>query len=126
MKITVTFDSLEEFSQYFSLNPTAQPVTEEVPAEKPKRGRPRKTEAPEEAPVPAETPAPAPANEVPFEEEKQKITLTDVRAVCLKLSKSGRQAELKEAFSKFGAKKLSDIAEENYAALMVELDRTCG
>lgn len=125
MKITVVFDSLEEFNQYFSV----KPVTEEVPAEKPKRGRPKKTEDPEEAPAAAETPAPVPAEEVPFEEEKpvsKEISLTDVRAIALKLSKSGKQAELKEAFAKFGAKKLSDVPKDQYYALMVELDRTCG
>lgn len=54
-------------------------------------------------------------------DEKPKITAQDVKAVCLKLSKAGKQAELKAAFAKFGGKKLSDIAESDFGALMEEL-----
>lgn len=59
----------------------------------------------------------------PWEEEKPetKVTLTDVRAVALKLSKAGKQDVLKAAFAKFGGKKLSDIKPEDYVALMREL-----
>ncbi|MCD8011977.1 MAG: hypothetical protein LUG99_02135 [Lachnospiraceae bacterium] len=72
-----------------------------------------KKAAPKEAPVEEEKPAPAPAPEV---------TLTDVRSVALKLSKAGRQKELKEIFAKYGADKLSGIAAENYAALLADLE----
>lgn len=125
MQITVTFDSLEEFAKYMKPNEGFMPETEAetVPAadteqEKPKRGRPKKTEAPaaeepkEEAPVP--------------EPEVKEVSLTDVRAVALRLSKSGKQSELKEAFGKFGAKKLSDVPKENYPALMEELGKING
>lgn len=55
------------------------------------------------------------------EEKKESISLTDVRAVALKLSKAGKQDALKEAFAIFGAKKLSDVKPEDYPALMEEL-----
>jgi hypothetical protein len=48
-------------------------------------------------------------------------TKADVKAVCLALSKEGKQAVLKEAFAKFGAKKFTEIAEADYPALMKEL-----
>ena len=54
-------------------------------------------------------------------EEQKTLTLTDVRAVALKLSKAGKSDTLKEIFAKFGATKLSEVPEENYAELMEEL-----
>ena len=49
------------------------------------------------------------------------ISEKDVKAVCLKMSKSGRADELRAAFAKFGAKKFSDVKPEDYPALMEEL-----
>lgn len=49
-------------------------------------------------------------------------TKTDVRAVALKLSKAGQQDKLKEIFGKYGADKLSGIAEADYSALMKDLE----
>lgn len=118
MQITVTFDSLEEFLKYVNPSEGFEPEPKAVPAEKKKRGQPKKTE-----PVP-EGFEPAPAEEVPFEEpapQPPAVTLTDVRAVALKFSKAGKRAALKDAFGKFGAKRLSGISEENYPALMEEL-----
>lgn len=68
-----------------------------------------------------------PFSEAPMQEklkpvdEQPKITAQDVKAVCLKLSKAGKQAELKAAFAKFGGKKLSDIAESDFGRLLEEL-----
>ncbi len=50
--------------------------------------------------------------------EKKALTLTDVRAVALKLSKAGKSAVLKEIFAKFGAAKLSEVPEDKYTELM--------
>ena len=50
------------------------------------------------------------------------ITLTDVRSIALKLSKAGKQKLLKEIFAKYGAEKLSEIAEEDYANLKNDLE----
>lgn len=62
--------------------------------------------------------------EEPAEEKDDapEITLTDVRAVALKLSKAGKQKLLKEIFAKYDAEKLSDIAAEYYADLMADLE----
>ncbi len=60
--------------------------------------------------------------ETPSEPKAQTVTLTDVRAVALKLSKAGKQQALKEIFARYDAEKLSDIAEENYESLMADLE----
>lgn len=66
------------------------------------------------------TPAEPPKTE-PQKEEQKTYSKTDVKAVCLKLSKEGKQDALKAAFAKFGAKKLTEVAESDYPALMEEL-----
>jgi len=48
-------------------------------------------------------------------------TKTDVRALALKLSKAGKQDVIKEIFGKYGADKLSGVAEEHYPELMKDL-----
>ena len=72
---------------------------------------------------PCENPFPEPSKEPdpPKKPEAPKLTAADVKAVCLKFSKAGRQAELKAAFAKFGAKKLTEISEDDYPALLEEL-----
>ena len=70
-----------------------------------------------EEPAPAQEPAQAPAPEP----EAPRFSKMDVKAVCMKLSKEGRQSELRAAFEKFGGKKFSDIKESDYPALMKEL-----
>ena len=67
----------------------------------------------------AATPKEEPAEE---KDDAPEITLTDVRAVALKLSKAGKQKLLKEIFAKYDAEKLSDIAAEHYADLMADLE----
>lgn len=85
--------------------------------------------------APAEKPEPPKAKDesgkLPFEEapaekpeEKapaKQISLTDVRAVALKLSKAGKSDLLKEIFAKFDATKLSEVPADRYEDLMKEL-----
>ena len=54
--------------------------------------------------------------------DEKSIGLTEVRAVALKLSQAGKQSTLQSIFANFGAKKLSDIPQEEYPALMEELE----
>jgi len=49
-----------------------------------------------------------------------------VRAAATVLSKAGKREELSAIFAKFGGKKLSDIKEEDYPALMKELEAANG
>lgn len=65
--------------------------------------------------------------ENPFPEPKAEAaptnayTKADVKAVCLKFSQAGRQDELRDAFAKFGAKRLTEVSEADYPALMEAL-----
>ena len=55
--------------------------------------------------------------------EEASPTLEEVRAVLAKLSVEGHSAAVKSLIAKFGADKLSDIAPEQYAALLKEAER---
>lgn len=95
---------------------------DKAPAKKSTR-KDKKAAAPKETPAEPDETADAPDTEAAeTEDATPAISLTDVRAVALKLSKAGKQAKLKEIFAKYGAAKLSDISEEYYADLMVDLE----
>ncbi len=119
-QITVTLDLTAETLELLKLLVSAPAEkaesgkdNHEVPAESGKDKKSAKRAAPKNKETPAEEAIPVPATEV---------TLTDVRAVALKLSKAGKQKELKEIFAKYGADKLSSIAPDNYAALLADLE----
>lgn len=54
----------------------------------------------------------------PKKESKPTVTLETVRTKLAELAQAGKQAQVKELIKSFGAQKLSDIAEENYAELL--------
>lgn len=86
---------------------------ESTPEKKAAAGK-KNTAKEKKAPVLKEEPA--------DEGEESAISLSDVRAVALKLSKAGKQKQLKEIFAKYDAEKLSDIDAENYESLMTDLE----
>lgn len=109
-QLCVEPETFQEKVERLGLNRPAVPTPEEL----------AKTKA---APVQA-----APAKELPQpqaeavpQETAKKLDAKDVKAVCLKMSKAGRADELRAAFAKFGGKKFSDISEDDYPALMEEL-----
>lgn len=105
-QITITLDLTPENLELLKSLCGGTPAAKSV--EKAKAEPPTEAETPKaEAPVEAETPV-----------KEEGVTLSDIRAIALKLSKAGQQEQLKEAFAKFGGKKLSDIKPENYAELM--------
>lgn len=126
MQITLTLDltaenldKLKVFCQETGAAPAAKTTEKKATVKtttKPETTT--KTEATEEAPQATERKA-APGDNKDIEQKA--VTLTDVRAVALKLSKAGKSGVLKEIFAKFGATKLSEVPEENYAELMEEL-----
>lgn len=59
-------------------------------------------------------------------ESGRKVSKTDVRAVATALSKAGKREQLSAIFAEFGGKKLSDIKEEDYPALMEKLEAANG
>ncbi|GMB00893.1 hypothetical protein [Pelosinus sp. IPA-1] len=52
------------------------------------------------------------------EETAKTYTLVEVRAKLAALSAAGHAPQIKELFGKFGAKKLTEVPEENYVELM--------
>lgn len=114
-KITLTLDLTPknlDLLKAFCDETNATAKVSKTDEEKPKTKKAtKKTAKPDD-----ETPAPA------KEDKKESVTLTDVRAVALKLSKAGKQDALKEAFANFGAKKLSDVNADDYPALIEELN----
>ena len=112
MQIMITLDLTPENLKI--LEQLCQQKAEPVKAEHPLDASP----FPEVPVVPGTNTQAAVPEEKP---EEKKISKTDVKAVCLQLSKEGRQDFLKAAFAKFGAKKLTEVAESDYPALMEEL-----
>lgn len=50
------------------------------------------------------------------------ITKEEVRAVCTKFIKAGKQAEIKTIFAEFGAEKVTELKEEHYAAAIEKME----
>ena len=91
------------------------PAVVEKPVEKPVAAKTAKTVAAKSKPA-------EPAKPVETSAAAKEVSKTDVRAVALKLSKAGKQSVLKDIFAKYGAEKLSDIAERDFPALMADLE----
>ena len=53
-------------------------------------------------------------------EEARTYSFTDVRGIMAGLSGQGKKAEARALLEKFGAKRLSDVKEEDYASLVHE------
>ncbi|MPM93522.1 hypothetical protein SDC9_140661 [bioreactor metagenome] len=73
----------------------------------------------------SETAVPEKATEVPVKEvapepEVKKYTFQEVRGVMASLSGKGRKAEAKSLLTKYGASRLSEVKEADYAALVAE------
>lgn len=54
--------------------------------------------------------------------ESQIVTFVQLRSRLSEISRSGHTAEVKELITKYGADKLSDLAESDYAALLAEAE----
>lgn len=119
MQITLTLDLTAENLdklKVFCQETGAAPAQAEKKAAK---AEPAKAEAAK--PEPEKKAEPEKTADEKKTEEKAALTLTDVRAVALKLSKAGKSDALKEIFAKFGATKLSEVPEDKYAELMEAL-----
>lgn len=53
-------------------------------------------------------------------EPATKISFEDLRAVLATLTRDGKQKEVKELITKYGAKKLSDVPDDKYQELLNE------
>ena len=118
-QITLTFDFTPENVEVFrkmmeklyltlgQINAGLEQTSAKPAAPKPKTGNSKKA---------------APPVEEKTDTGETVITMTEIRAVALKLSQSGKQPILQDIFAKFDAKKLSDISQDDYPALMEELE----
>ena len=66
------------------------------------------TEAPKEQPAP--------------EQKTETVTFVQLRSRLSEISRAGHTAKVKELISKYGAEKLSDIAEVDYAVVLAEAE----
>ncbi len=74
----------------------------------PEKDEPQVAEAPKEQPTP--------------KQEEATVTFVQLRSRLSEISRSGKTAEVKELIAKYGASKLSDIAESDYAAVLTEAE----
>ena len=74
----------------------------------PAEDEPQAAEAPKEQPTP--------------KQEEATVTFVQLRSRLSEISRSGKTAEVKELIAKYGASKLSDIAESDYAAVLSEAE----
>ena len=118
MKITVTFDSLDEF-EAFKGTAAAAPQSAQKPAEEPEAPKAKKSAPKEEmpwkeAPAEAETQkAAAPAAPAVTEDFR-----VEVRKALAQLNKSTGGNIAKELIKEFGCSKLTEVKLEDLPALM--------
>lgn len=74
----------------------------------PEKDEPQAAEAPKEQPTP--------------KQKEATVTFVQLRSRLSEISRSGKTAEVKELIAKYGASKLSDIAESDYAAVLAEAE----
>lgn len=74
----------------------------------PEKDEPQAAEAPKGQPTP--------------KQEEATVTFVQLRSRLSEISRSGKTAEVKELIAKYGASKLSDIAESDYAAVLAEAE----
>lgn len=143
MKIIAEFNSNEELLSFVNtFGATAlQPTSTEVPvtkkeAEAPKEDKKTKKatkekvkEEPKEEPknneeieTSKEEVTEAPKEETAPVEQEKSISKEEVRAVFTKLFKAGKGKEAKELTAKYGASKLGELKEEDYAAVLKEAE----
>ena len=72
------------------------------------------TDEPQAAEVPKEQPA--------SEQKTETVTFVQLRSRLSEISRAGYTQEVKELIAKYGADKLSDIAEADYAAVLAEAE----
>lgn len=116
MKITVTFDSLDEF-EAFKGTATTTPQSAQKPAEEPEAPKAKKPAQKEEMPwkeAPAEAEAPKKAA-VPAVTEDFRV---EVRKTLAQLNKKTGGNEAKELIKGFGCSKLTEVKLEDLPALM--------
>lgn len=63
-----------------------------------------------------------PAEEAALKSEIKKYSFQEVRGIMASLSGKGKKAEAKALLTKYGATRLSEVKEEDYAALVADAE----
>ena len=121
MKITVTFDSLEEFTRYIQPGEGFEPEPRNIFEEAKQKTADIVQNTPEGF---------KPVNDIPFDEKPEETaapTVTEdyrveVRKFLAKLNKKTGQNTAKELIQQFGASKLTDVKLEDLPALMAKAE----
>ena len=74
----------------------------------PEKDEPQAAEAPKEQPAP--------------EQKTETVTFVQLRSRLSEISRTGHTQEIKELITRYGADKLSDIAETDYSAVLEEAE----
>ena len=104
LTIEATPENLMKLAQAFGPGPAEQVKPEVTQEEKPMQ--------------PALVDPTVPEDTAP----QQAVTKQDVRKVALAMSKAGKNDQLGEILGRFGATKLSQVKEDDYAALLADLE----
>lgn len=119
MSITVEFNDFNEMVTFAKQIIGVPAAKQEAPA--------AKHEPENKKPAPSETgmmntpegvEEPIPWDPEPAKAETKTYTLEEVRAELAKLTRAGKQKEVKELLKSFGASKLTEIDPKDYLALM--------
>ncbi len=119
MKITVTFDSLEEFDAFRGASSAKEPPvksSEDVPAAAPVSSTSEQVIAPGPEAVPAVSPATPTPEAVPVA-PAQSYSLDDLAKAGIALMDQGKQADLLALLQQFGVTALPQIPKEQYGAV---------
>lgn len=106
MKIINALSALTAALQEYTAQTTEGYVNTFEEIYDPERDEPQAVETPKEQPTP----------------EMQAVTFVQLRSRLSEISRSGKTAEVKELIAKYGAEKLSDISESDYAAVLAEAE----
>ena len=122
MKITVTFDSLEEFTRYIQPGEGFEPEPRNIFEEAKQKTAEVVQNTPEGFKPVNDTP---PFDEKPEETAAPAVTedyRVEVRKFLAKLNKQTGKNTAKELIQQFGASKLTDVKLEDLPALMVKAE----
>ena len=108
MKIINALAALTAALQEFTAQTTEGYINTFEEIYDPEKDEPQAAEAPKEQPTP--------------KQEEVTVTFVQLRSRLSEISRSGKTAEVKELIAKYGASKLSDIAESDYAVVLSEAE----
>lgn len=125
MKITVTFDSLEEFDAFRGVSSAKEPPVkspEDIPVAAPVSSASEQVIAPETPAVSPTAPTPeavpvAPTPEAVPVAPAQSYSLDDLAKAGIALMDQGKQADLLTLLQQFGVTALPQIPKEQYGAV---------